>query len=171
MVNLPVTLENEAKMFLQPMETCATKVVTNNARMTDKGKDIIVKHWKEDRYENNLYKVDIKVDLSKVIISDLEIKDVQKYTIVPNDYYIVNIKSESNGQYIYTIATNRRPFACDLTIGYTTKLPNWVITSNFENNSLPKDSTTYGIKSLIEGVNNAYQNKDNNIFTINLSLK
>ena len=142
-VNLPVTLENEAKMFLQPMETCATKVVTNNARMTDKGKDIIVKHWKEDRYENNLYKVDIKVDLSKVIISDLEIKDVQKYTIVPNDYYI----------------------------GYTTKLPNWVITSNFENNSLPKDSTTYGIKSLIEGVNNAYQNKDNNIFTINLSLK
>ena len=84
---------------------------------------------------------------------------------------IVNIKSESNGQYIYTIATNRRPFACDLTIGYTTKLPNWVITSNFENNSLPKDSTTYGIKSLIEGVNNAYQNKDNNIFTINLSLK
>lgn len=85
--------------------------------------------------------------------------------------YIDNIKSESNGQYIYTIATNRRPFACDLTIGYTTKLPNWVITSNFENNSLPKDSTTYGIKSLIEGVNNAYQNKDNNIFTINLSLK
>ena len=170
-VNLPVTLENEAKMFLQPMETCATKVVTNNARMTDKGKDIIVKHWKEDRYENKLYKVDIKVDLSKVIISDLEIKDVQKYTIVPNDYYIDNIKSESNGQYIYTIATNRRPFACDLTIGYTTKLPNWVITSNFENNSLPKDSTTYGIKSLIEGVNNAYQNKDNNIFTINLSLK
>lgn len=84
---------------------------------------------------------------------------------------IDNIKSESNGQYIYTIATNRRPFACDLTIGYTTKLPNWVITSNFENNSLPKDSTTYGIKSLIEGVNNAYQNKDNNIFTINLSLK
>ena len=73
--------------------------------------------------------------------------------------------------YSATIATNRRPFACDLTIGYTTKLPNWVITSNFENNSLPKDSTTYGIKSLIEGVNNAYQNKDNNIFTINLSLK
>lgn len=52
------------------MEVCTTMVVTNNARMTDKGKDIIVKHWKEDRYENNLYKVDIKVDLSKVIISD-----------------------------------------------------------------------------------------------------
>lgn len=99
-VNLPVTLENEAKMFLQPMETCATKVVTNNARMTDKGKDIIVKHWKEDRYENNLYKVDIKVDLSKVIISDLEIKDVQKYTIVPNDYYIVNKFNLSKIAYI-----------------------------------------------------------------------
>ena len=100
MVNLPVTLENEAKMFLQPMETCATKVVTNNARMTDKGKDIIVKHWKEDRYENNLYKVDIKVDLSKVIISDLEIKDVQKYTIVPNDYYIENKSNLSKIVYI-----------------------------------------------------------------------
>lgn len=169
--NLPITLKNEAKMFLQPMEKCTTMVVTNNARMTDKGKDIIVKHWKEDRYKDNLYKVDIKVDLSKVIISDLEIRDIQKYTIVPNEYYIDNIRSESNGQYIYTIATNRRPFACDLTIGYTTKLPDWVIASNFENNSLPKDSTTYGIKSLIEGVNNAYQNKYNNIFTINLNLK
>lgn len=169
--NLPITLENEAKMFLQPMEVCTTMVITNNARMTDKGKDIIVKHWKEDRYENNLYKVDIKVDLSKVIISDSEIKDITKYTIAPNEYYIENIKSESKGQYIYTIATNQRPFACDLVIGYTTKLPDWVITSNFENNSLPKDSTTYGIKSLIEGVNNAYRNKYNNIFIINLNLK
>ena len=169
--NLPITLENEAKMFLQPMEVCTTMVVTNNARMTDKGKDIIVKHWKEDRYENNLYKVDIKVDLSKVIISDSEIKDITKYTIAPNEYYIDNIKSESKGQYIYTIATNQRHFACDLVIGYTTKLPDWVITSNFENNSLPKDSTTYGIKSLIEGVNNAYRNKYNNIFIINLNLK
>lgn len=170
-VNLPMTLENEAKMFLQPMEVCAPMVVTNNARMTDKGKDIIVKHWKKDRYEDNLYKADIKVDLSKVIISDSDIKDVQKYTIVPNEYYIDNIKMESKGQYIYTIATNQRPFACDLVIGYTTKLPDWVIASNFENNSLPKDSTTYGIKSLIEGVNNAYRNKYNNIFTINLNLK
>ena len=50
-------------------------------------------------------------------------------------------------------------------------IPDWVITSNFENNSLPKDSTTYGIKSLIEGVNNAYRNKYNNIFIINLNLK
>ena len=169
--NLPITLESEAKMFLQPMEVCTTMVVTNNARMTDKGKNIIVKHWKEDRYEDNLYKVDIKVDLSKVIISDSEIKDITKYTIAPNEYYIDNIKSGSKGQYIYTIATNQRPFACDLVIGYTTKLPDWVIISNFENNSLPKDSTTYGIKSLIEGVNNAYRNKYKNIFTINLSLK
>ena len=82
--NLPITLENEAKMFLQPMEVCTTMVITNNARMTDKGKDIIVKHWKEDRYENNLYKVDIKVDLSKVIISDSEIKDITKYTVRDN---------------------------------------------------------------------------------------
>ncbi len=169
--NLPITLESEAKMFLQPMEVCTTMVATKNARMTDKGKNIIVKHWKEDRYEDNLYKVDIIVDLSKVIISDSEIKDITKYTIAPNEYYIDNIKSGSKGQYIYTIATNQRPFACDLVIGYTTKLPDWVITSNFENNSLPKDSTTYGIKSLIEGVNNAYRNKYKNIFTINLSLK
>lgn len=169
--NLPITLENEAKMFLQPMEECTTMVLTKNARMTDKGKGIIVKHWKEDRYGNNLYKVDIKVDLSKVIISDSEIKDITKYTIAPNEYYIDNIKSEGKGQYIYTIATNQRPFACDLVIGYTIKLPDWVITSNFENNSLPKDSTTYGIKSLIEGVSNAYRNKYNNIFIINLNLK
>lgn len=101
----------------------------------------------------------------------MEIKDITKYTIAPNEYYIDNIKSESKGQYIYTIATNQRPFACDLVIGYTTKLPDWVITSNFETNSLPKDSTTYGIKSLIEGVNNAYRNKYNNIFIINLNLK
>lgn len=168
--NLPITLENEAKMFLQPMEVCTTMVVTKNARMTNKGKNIIVKHWKKDRYEKNLYKVDIRVDLSKVIISDSEIKDITKYTIDPNKYYIENIKSEGKGQYIYTIATNLHPFACDLVIGYTTKLPDWVITSNFENNSLPKDSTTYGIKSLIEGVNNAYRNKNNNIFIINLNL-
>ena len=77
--------------------------------MTDKGKDIIVKHWKEDRYENNLYKVDIKVDLSKVIISDSEIKDITKYTIAPNEYYIDNIKSEGT---IYLYDCNKPTTFC-----------------------------------------------------------
>lgn len=169
--NLPITQKEEAKMFLQPTETCIPKVDTNNARMTNKERNIIkVRYWKKDRHGDDLYKVNVKVDMSKIIMSNSDVENIGKYTISPADFYIDNIKHEGNGQFTYTIATER-PYKCELKIDYTTDLPNWVTTSNFEGNSMPHDSTTYGIKSLIEGVNNAYLNKSDKIFTFKLNLE
>lgn len=98
------------------------------------------------------------------------IQNIENYTLIPNNYYIDNIQYFSDDEYIYTIATEH-PSPCTLKINYTLDIPEWVITSNYEGTSLPKDSTTYGIKYLIEGVSNAYKNQNSNIFDIKLIIK
>ena len=169
--NLPIEQNAEAKLFLQPSEIVSHEVIVRNSRMTNKDKtEINVSEWKTDRHENNLYKVDIKGYLSSLILPSSDILDSSKYNVSPKDFYIDNITQNDNDEYTFKVAT-KRPYPCDLVITYSTEFPTWVDTSNFEQTGLPKDSTTYGIKSLIEGASNAYRNNSNNIFSLKIKLK
>jgi hypothetical protein len=163
--------EKENEMFLQSSRTIIPQVQTNNKRMTNKDRTCLnVKHWQEDRYESDVYKVDLKVSTKNLMLPKSAIQNIENYTLIPNNYYIDNIQYFSDDEYIYTIATEH-PSPCTLKINYTLDIPEWVITSNYEGTSLPKDSTTYGIKYLIEGVSNAYKNQNSNIFDIKLIIK
>lgn len=163
--------EKENEMFLQSSRTIIPQVQTNNKRMTNKDRTCLnVKHWQKDRYESDVYKVDLKVSTKNLMLPGSAIQNIENYTLIPNNYYIDNIQYFSDDEYIYTIATEH-PSPCTLKINYTLDIPEWVITSNYEGTSLPKDSTTYGIKYLIEGVSNAYKNQNSNIFDIKLIIK
>ena len=60
-----------------------------------------------------------------------------------------------------------------MTITYKREeIPDWVKNSNFERKGVvPPDSMTYGVKYLIGGVFDAYNNMAKEIFEINVELK
>ena len=72
--------------------------------------------------------------------------------------------------YKIRIATEK-PAPGTLEIAYKIMRPDWIDDYSFEGAGLPKDSTTYGIKYLIGGVYDAFYNKSNKYFNINITLK
>ncbi len=167
---LNTTQPRESELYLQSHKSFNAKVITNNKRMSRDGSYINVKDWDNDRHQADLFKANLKVKMNNNMLPKSAITNIDNYRVTPNNFYIEDIQYEADGEYIYTIATNH-PSPCSLKINYALDIPKWVQLSNFEQNTLPKDSTTYGIKYLIEGVADAYKNQNLNIFDVNLILK
>lgn len=159
------------ELYLQAHKNFYAKVTTNNSRMTSKNKDcVIVKEWKSDRYEQNVYKANLSVTLDEMIISPDELSNIHNYIINPSEFFLDEIRVGKNGESEFFISTEK-PHPGKLTISYKNDTPAWVETSNTELNSLPNDGLTYGIKYLIEGVIDAYRNINEDIFCIEFTFK
>ena len=166
-IELP-NIINNGILVLQPTETITPEIQFSYARMKGKSASSVkVSRWKKDRH-NDTYSLTYKFPLSNIIMDKDAILNRNAYKL-PLGYIISNIEVEKD-TCTMTIAT-KRPSPGKLCIEYQSKLPNWVEESNFEGTGVPPEGKTLGVKSLIEGVYNAYINKDNNIFTINITLQ
>lgn len=169
--NLNTEQEREDEMYIQSHRSFVAQVQTNNKRMTNRERSCIyIKHWRCNRNESDLYKVDVKVSMKDIMLPVSAIQNIDNYSMIPVGYYVDNIQNIADDEYIFTIAT-KHPSPCTLNIYYKLDIPNWVEMSNDKGNTLPQDSTTYGIKNLIEGVTNAYRNQNANVFDISLLIE
>lgn len=165
---------NCGMLSLQSQTDVPFLIKTNNARMFDKDGSILVKEWNKDR--NSVrgevsYSFLIEADMSNIILSNEELLNSGNYSL-SEGYEIVDISQKSESLYDYIISTSK-PSPGNICLSYgIPELPEWVVKSNYEGNGIPSDSTTLGVKYLIEGVYDAFNNKrDNNYFTIDINLK
>lgn len=155
-----------------PFSTIRRK--TDSARMFDKDGSIKVEEWKKDRNpvrDDVSYSLLIEADMSNIILSNKELLNSGNYSL-SEGYEIVDISNKTESIYDFIISTSK-PSPGKISLSYRIPdLPEWVVKSNYEGNGIPSDSTTLGVKYLIEGVYDAFNNKrDNNYFTIDINLK
>ena len=157
-------------MLLQKPQDLDFVLSSRNARAI-KEKDIIVKNLNKDK-RDTYYTFDVKVDLSKVILNESELKNKSNYEILSTSSSDYNIESISNSgdEYTYRIST-LKPAPGELKISFMLNEPGWVESSNFEGVGVPPKGKTHGIKYLIGGVFDAFHNLANNYFTISINLK
>ena len=170
-VNLPLSVNREV-LVLEPSKSYSPEYVKlPTQRMIDKkdGK-IIVKKWKADRHESDLYKLSFKADLSNSCVDSNYILGLDNYSLSEGYRLSDIVKDDNKGVYTFTVETNH-PSPNDVVIRLNNSLPSWVSQSNYDGNALPPLGTTLGISSLIEGVYNAYIQQSDNIFNIKLSIK
>lgn len=141
-----------------------------NARMTNEDSTIInVGCWNSDIHTNK-YVVDIDVDLSKVVMPSKSLLKASNYKIEPKDYRIAGIrKNKDTNTYTLTVETNH-PSPTTLCISCPLVLPSWIQMSNFTEMTIPPADKTLGIKSLIEGVYDAFANSQDRRFEITIPL-
>ena len=173
MTSLNIKNDNCGMLSLQSQTDVPFLVKTNNARMFDKNGDIIVKEWDKDRnpVRNNVsYSFKIEADMSNLVLSNEDLLNIDNYSISPG-YEIVDISLQSGSIFDYIISTGKpSPGKVSLSYGIPA-LPEWVEKSNFEGSGIPSDSTTLGVKYLIEGVYDAFNKKGNKYFAIDINLK
>ena len=174
LTSLNIKNANCGMLSLQSQTDVPFLIKTNNARMFDEDRSIKVKEWNKDRNSvrgDVSYSLLIEADMSNIILSNEELLDSGNYSL-SEGYEIVDISNKSESIYDYIITTSKpSPGKISLSYGMP-ELPEWVVKSNFEGNGIPSDSTTLGVKYLIEGVYDAFNNKrDNNYFTIDINLK
>lgn len=150
------------------------KAKNANARMFNKDGSIKVDDWDKDR--NSIrgevsYSLELFADMSSVVLSNDELLNVDNY-IASKGYEIISVENISESIFYFKIITNK-PSPGIVRIAYMMpKLPEWIDKSNYEGNGIPVDSTTLGVKYLIEGVYDAFCNKKNNkYFSFDIVLK
>ena len=147
---------------------------TNSARMFDKDGAIIVKEWDKDRNSvrgDVSYSLLVEADMSNIVLPNDELLNKDNYSLTEG-YDIFSISNKSGSIFEYVISTSK-PSPGKICLSYEIpELPEWVIESNYEGSGIPSDGKTLGVKYLIEGVYDAFNNKkDNMYFTIDINLK
>lgn len=169
-VNLKLKSQSCGQLIMQLSKKKEVEINLYNKRATD-GKSIFVKEWDKDR-SSNKYVADLFVDLSDILLDEHSLMDKEHYYVnsSSNSTYIINDITKVNNRYKFTISTSK-PAPGNLEIIYKLEEPEWVNKYNFECVGLPKDSTTYGIKYLIEGVFDAFHNQSEDYFNFNITLQ
>lgn len=171
--NLSFNSVNCGEYYLQLSQHPSYKIVSKNKRMIKDNK-IIVSKWNPVRHKD-YYEFQVIIDLSNSLLKESDIKLIDNYTLetqTASEYSIAAIESRGNNKYSYTIRTNR-PSPGAIFLQYPIKTPSWVESSNFIGSGIPNDSTTLGIKYLVDGVSKAFKDasgKNFNYFDINLTL-
>lgn len=161
-------------LSLQSQTDVPFSINSNNVRMLDEDGSVIVKEWDKDRNSvrgNVSYSLLIEADMSNIVLSNEELLNVSNYSL-SKGYELVNISQKSESLYCYNISTNK-PSPGKICLSYgIPKFPEWVVRSNYEGSGIPSDSTTLGVRYLIEGVYDAFNNKiSNKYFSIDIVLK
>ena len=175
LINLNIKNANCGMLSLQSQTDVPFIIRTNNARMFDKDDgSILVKEWGKDHnpvHGKVSYSFLIETNMSNVVLSNEELLNKDNYSL-SSGYEIVEISNISDSIYDFIISTSK-PSPGNICLSYgIPKLPKWIIKSNYEGNGIPSDSTTLGVKYLIEGVYDAFNNKNNSsYFSINIVLK
>ena len=169
-VNSPIKSQNCGTLILQPYQELIPIIDAKKKRMVN-GNTIVVSEWDKDRNRDiTKYSVTIDLDLSNVILSNEEIRNISMYQI-SEGYTIESITPKDNGSYSFVVSTGK-PSPGVISIAYLQKeLPEWVEKSDYTGAGIPKDSTTYGLNSLISGVYDAYHNSLDKIFKTEIILK
>lgn len=174
--DMPFNTQKCGEYFLQLSQSPEFVLNAINSRMITKDKKrIYVSKWNAVRHEN-YYEFVVEIDLSNSLLTKNEILNKTCYKITSNTsaiYNIVKIESSDGKKYKYTIRT-KKPSPGIITIQYPIQTPVWVAESNFEGSGLPSDSTTLGIKYLIDGVSKAFNDVSKNkynYFEININLE
>lgn len=168
--NAPVKSHNCGTLILQPCQNVMFNIITQKARMVN-GNAIVVKEWKKERNRDTTkYSVTLELDLSKVILPKESICNTNNYSITES-YTIESIEEKENDVYSFNISTSK-PSPGTVSIAYIQQeMPEWIEKSNYEGTGIPTDSTTLGVKYLIGGVYDAYQNMSNKLFETKITLK
>lgn len=174
LISINVKNANCGMLSLQSQTEIPFIIKTNNARMFDKDGSIKVKEWNKDRNPVRgevSYSLLIEANMSNIVLPNEELLNKDNYSL-NTGYELVDIRKISDSIYDYIVSTNK-PSPGNIRLSYEIpELPKWVINSNYEGNGIPSDSTTLGVKYLIEGVYDAFNNKTNNeYFSIDIVLK
>lgn len=171
MSELPIKSNNCGVVLLQMEQILDAKIKVKNARAIDNGNQIIVDQWKSER-NTRQYSADVIVDLSNTIVHDNDLinKNLYKIESTSSSIYYIDSIIKDGERYTFRIQTDK-PSPCNLSISYPLFLPQWVENYSFEGKGLPPDSATYGIKYLIGGVFDAYNQKSKDYFVFNITLK
>lgn len=166
---LPIKEPHE-EMVIQQHQELIPQFEVRNGRMIDRGDNsIIVSKWSKERNSDD-YMLKFKVDMSSISIAESYLLYKNNYTI-NDDYRIANIEKAPNTEiYTYSIIT-KRPYPGVVSLNLINSIPSWVDKSNFDGNGVPNEGQTLGIKPLIEGVYDAFNNKNSKYLTININLK
>lgn len=118
----------------------------------------------------------INVDFSPLLVSDGYIKDISNYNTNDTDYKIESIASTAAIGYTHNIKISSPVLKpCQYQISLMKSLPQWVYDLNSDDdmdiNSYNNMNKTYGIKYLIEGVNEAYLNESKFYSTLQINIK
>lgn len=167
---LNIESQNCGKLLLQIGKTLDPKIEMKAKRSVKDG-EIIVSEWDVDR-QSKKYFCDILVDLSEIILDKEDLLKVSNYIISSSSSAKYTLESITKEKDFYKIRiATEKPAPGTLEIAYKIMRPDWIDDYSFEGAGLPKDSTTYGIKYLIGGVYDAFYNKSNKYFNINITLK
>ena len=172
--NLSFNSVNCGEYYLQLSQHPSYKIISKNKRMI-KDNGIVVSKWNPVRHKD-FYEFQVTIDLSNSLLKESDIKLMDNYSLetqTASVYNIAAIESLGNNQYSYTIRTSR-PSPGSVILQYPTKTPSWVESSNYTGSGIPKDSTTLGIKYLVDGVSKAFRDASGtkfNYFDINLNLQ
>ena len=108
--------------------------------------------------------------MSNLVLSSGDLLNKENYSL-SSGYEIIDINNPSESIYDFVISTGK-PSPGVISISYgIPELPEWVVKSNYEGSGIPSDSTTLGVKYLIEGVYDAFNKKGNKYFAIDVKLK
>lgn len=173
LIGLKIKNANCGMLSLQSQTEVPFVVKTNKARMFDKDGSIIVKEWEKDRNpvrDMVSYSFLIEADMSNLVLSSGDLLNKENYSL-SSGYEIIDINNPSESIYDFVISTGK-PSPGVISISYgIPELPEWVVKSNYEGSGIPSDSTTLGVKYLIEGVYDAFNKKGNKYFAIDVKLK
>ncbi len=181
-VNIPIKAQNCGTFILQPFQSIMSNIITKKARMVEDN-SIVVKEWDKDRQRSgglfsscssdrtsSTYSLNIDMDMSRVILPKEDICNIAKYQITVG-YSIESINNKKGDIYSFKISTGK-PAPGKLSIAYLQQeMPEWVFKSNFIGKGIPTDSATLGVKYLIEGVYDAYNNISDKVFETKIILK
>lgn len=164
---LPIKINSEC-MILEPWKEFQPEFIDHPSRMV-KNNEIVVKHWKKER-NSDFYKLSMKLDLSKLAINESFLIDTNNYSITEGFEIDQITRVPETDIYIFELST-KHPSPCDVTVNLVNNIPQWVYDSNYEDmNTAPDAGKTLGIKYLIEGVYDAYNYSNKNIFTVKIKL-
>ena len=168
-IELP-NLRYEHIAVLQPHSNVIVEIQSNNARMTRKRTPgvVVVKEWKKNRI-NDDYSLKFTFSTQNIALDKLSIIDKNSYSLT-SGYYINDINNV--GKDIYEmIVTTTKPSPGKLRISIPCVIPYWIQDSNFEGQQIPPIGKTEGFRYLVGGVYDAYNNKFEDIISLNINLE
>lgn len=160
-------IKKEDILVLQNCLELESQIQTKNARMKSKDGSVIVKNWKKNRHSDD-YTLKINFNISQIILNEIEMGKSENYRL--SEGYVIESIDINGNDCVMTITT-KYPSPGMVCIEYKNHLPSWVEDSNYESNGIPSIGKTLGIKYLIEGVYDAYNNKTSNVFKTKIIMK
>jgi len=140
---------------------------------------------KQDRNSGDIRLV-LAVDLSKMLIADEYLTDVNNYVVDADDAVTIKeirpiTKSDvtpaerkyiQSATHLFVLSANELKHDQEVEIKLLNRLPQWIEASSNDNDTKVDGSTTFGLKYLLQGIYNSYRkNSDGEPYYFEMELK